>query len=119
MKEKSILHVLKKSKNSKFIKAILKNCDDCLIQTLSEIIHNVMNGNVQLDPKLLVKLKRYKNQLRKLHSFIRKNKLAKHRRRKFVNQVGGIWGLLAEGVLSALASLGAEKLLKYGAEKLG
>lgn len=98
------------------MKAILKNCDDKLIQTLSEIVHNVLSGNIDVDTKTVKKLKRYKNQLRKLHLSIQKRKCLKQRRRLLIKQEGGIWPLLLEAALTALTSYGGEKLVEYGAK---
>lgn len=108
-RDKHILSVLKGA-NSNLLKAILKNCDDRVIQTISEILHNTLIGNISLEPKHIRKLKRYKSQLRQLHQYIRKNKLTKKRRSKFVNQVGGFWPILLEAALSSLASYGINKL---------
>lgn len=119
IKERYLLCVLKNA-NAKLRKAILQNCDDCVIQTLSEIVHNVISGNIPIDEKTLNGLKKYKSKLRSIHSNIRKKKLNKDRRKIFVNQVGGfapILPLLLKGVLSAALSYGGQKLIEYGASK--
>lgn len=92
-RDRHILHVLKGAKCI-LSKAILKNCDDRFIQTLSEIVHNILIGNVDIDSITMRKLKRYKSQLRELHQYIRKNKQVKNRRKKFINQTGGFLPLI-------------------------
>lgn len=92
-RDRHILHVLKGAKCN-LSKAILKNCDDRFIQTLSEIVHNILIGNVDIDSTTMRKLKRYKSQLRELHQYIRKNKQVKNRRKKFINQTGGFLPLI-------------------------
>lgn len=112
-RDQHLLRVLKGAK-SNLTKAILQNCDDRVIQTLSEILHNTMIGNVTVDPKHLRKMKRYKKELRSVHGFIRKNKLTKSRRRRFVKQVGGFWPALLGSALTSLLTYGAEKLMENG-----
>lgn len=116
-RERHILLVLKKAKN-KLFRAILRHCDDKLIQTLAEIIHNVISGNIEIDQKIVRKLKRYKSQLRKLHLSIKKRKCLKQRRRLLIKQDGGIWPLLLEAALAGLTSYGGEKLAEYGSEAI-
>lgn len=109
------LHVLREA-NCKLQKAIIKNCDDKVIQSLTEILHNVLIGNVEISSSTLNKLKKYKSQLQKLHRCIRKNKAVYYRRKKFVNQVGGFWPFLIKAVLSSALGYGAQKLAEYGSK---
>lgn len=117
-RDQHILHVLKNNKCKKFQKAILQNCDDKFIQTLAEIVHNVLKGNIRLDAKDLRKLKKYKTQLRKIHASIKKNRATKSRRKLFSNQIGGFWPVLAGLALQSLAGLGVDKLIDYGYDKV-
>lgn len=112
-KEKFLLHVLRNSK-SKLFKAILKNSDDKLIQTLAEIVHNVLSGNVRIDDKLVKKLRKFKIPLRKIHSAIKKKRLVKQRRKIFINQIGGFWPVLLQAALQALGG----QLLEYGQDAI-
>lgn len=116
VRDRNILCVLKNA-NSKLRKVIIKNCDDCVIRTLAEIVHNMIAGNVRMNVQTLKKMKRYKRDMRLLHGYIQKNKSNKGRRKRFVNQVGGFWPLLLQGVLSAALSYGGEKLLEYGTKQ--
>lgn len=110
-KEKHTLHTLKNS-NCKLFKAILKNCDDRVIQALSEIIHNILSGNITVEGRTLKKLKRHKIELQRTHKKIKKNKSAKYRRRLYSNQTGGFWPVLLEAALSALGSYAVNQLAK-------
>lgn len=110
-KEKHTLHTLKNS-NCKLFKAILRNCDDRVIQALSEIIHNILSGNIQIEDKTLKKLKRHKGELQKTHRKIKQNKSASYRRRLYSNQTGGFWPVLLEAALAALGSYAVNKLVK-------
>lgn len=117
VRDRHLLQVLKQAK-SKLHKAIINNCDDRFIQTLSEILHNVLNGNVNLDLPTKKKLKRYKSRLFKLHDHISKHKTVKRRRKAFANQTGGFWPLLLNAVLSGIAAYGGQKLAEYGESKI-
>lgn len=114
-KNQHYLHALKHAK-SNLQKGILSTCDDSLIQTLAEIVHNVLSGNLELDEQLLKKLKRFKSKLRLIHATLKSTKCPKKRRKLFINQRGGFWPILLEAALSGLASYGGEKLLKYGTD---
>lgn len=104
------LHVLKNTKCKTFRKLLIQNCDEKVIQTLAEIVHNILHGNIKIDSINSKKLKKYKNHLRKLHSKILKKKLPKQRRRIFSNQDGGFWTPLIAAALQALADYGIKKL---------
>ena len=82
-------------------KAILSTGGKQLILAISEIVKNVLLGNVKLTSQDIKKLGRYKKVLRTLAT--RKPKLA-HRRRLLV-QHGGFLPTLIGPALSILASL--------------
>lgn len=117
-RDQHFLQVLKKCKCEKFQKALFRHCDDNVIQTLSEIVHNVLNGNLKMSDEELAKLKKYKKPLRKINAYIKTHKCLKRRRRIIRSQVGGMWPLLAKLALSGLASLGGEKIINYGVDKI-
>lgn len=88
------LHTLK----PKYIKALLKSCDEEEINCICECIHNVLKGKVPLEEKEKRKLKKYKDILRKL---VRKstNKIRKH----IIIQKGGAFlPIILGSILSAL-----------------
>lgn len=109
LKEKHILRTLQKS-SCKLFKAIVKNCNDNVITVLAEILHNIVSGNCEIDTKTLNKLKRFKDEIKKTHDKIKKNKSINYRRKIFSNQTGGFWPILLETVLSTLAAYTANKL---------
>lgn len=109
-RDKHILHVLKSSK-CKLRKSILKSCDRKVIQTLSEIVHNVLTGNIKIDPKLFTELEKFKTKLKKIHKNLLQNKGIEKRRKIFVNQTGGFWAPLLGAALSALVEYGVRKFL--------
>lgn len=94
---KHILHVLKKS-NPKLRKAILKNSDKELIETVCEICHNILKGNVPITTKCRSKLKKYKRDIRSLAS--PNIKLAS--KRNIVVQKGGFLPIILEALLSSI-----------------
>lgn len=107
-----MLHALKNTKCKKRQKLFLKTCDDRVIQTLSEIIHNTLKGNIKIEPHILQELRKFKSKLRSIHSKLKKNKKIKQRRKIFVNQVGGFWVPLLTAALTALGEYGIKKLLQ-------
>lgn len=117
-RDQHLLQVLKNSK-CKLRKSILKCCDRKVIQTLSEIVHNTLSGNIKIDPNLLNKLKKFKNKLKKIHKQLLQNKNIEKRRKIFVNQTGGFWVPLLTAALSALVDYGVHKLLPNSTEKAG
>lgn len=104
-----MLHVLHRS-NCKLHKAIVSNCSDDFIQTLAEIVHNILNGNISLNKSLVNKLKKYKKQLQRIYQAIRKKRSTKQRRKIFTSQTGGFWPLLIEAALSGLATYVGQKI---------
>lgn len=118
VRDQHFLQILKGSKCRKFQKAMIGNCDDKVIHTLSDVVHNILKGNVKMSDTDHRRLKRYKTALRKIHSSIKKNRSAKNRRKVLVNQVGGFWPYLAGLALQGLASYGGEKLIEHGYDKL-
>lgn len=109
-----LLLLLKKYAGTKIWKGIVENCNASVIRALAEILHNVLIGNLPLDVATVVKLSKYKTQLKRLHSCIRRKKLVGHRRKKFANQKGGFWPIIINAALSALASYAGEKLAENG-----
>lgn len=99
-------------------KTFFRHCDEQTIQMLSELVYNLMQGNLKIDATTRSRLKRYKLPLRAIYKCIIKNRCLKSRRKTIVNQVGGFWPPLAGIALQALASLGGEKLLQYGIDKV-
>lgn len=108
-KDKHLLHVLKNTKCNKFRTAILRTCNDKFIQTLSEIVHNILSGNIQIDPTARENLTKFKSKLKFIHSELKRSKSKKLRRKLFINQKGGFWIPLLTAALSALVDYGVKK----------
>lgn len=92
-----MLYVLKNS-NSKLRKALLKNGDNELIKTISEIVLNVLHGNVKLCPQSKSRLRKYKHYMRTVASQQR-NIPSK---RKILVQHGGFLPTLLTALLSSV-----------------
>ena len=78
----------------------MRKCDNDLICLLSECCHNVLKGNVPLTAAQKVKLRRHKDNLRKLST----KKTFIKARKKFLQQ-GGFLGALITPILSVLGNL--------------
>lgn len=114
-KHKSILEVLRTAQ-PKLRKLILQNCDNSLICALVEIIHNLLNGSIELTPKQKKKLQKYKKHFRYLsNKCIHKNHINKKKARKTIVQSGGalpfliplLLPLIAKAALSGVVAAGA------------
>lgn len=99
-----MLYTLKASK-CKLQKAILKNCDDELIHCLSEIVQNVLNGNVPLVRKHLNCLRKYKKEMRQIRSYNSKKKSVGAKRKILVQKGGFIQAILGALLSSVVGSL--------------
>lgn len=67
---------------------ILKNCDEKLVNAVSEICLNLCRGNIQCEKNSMKRLKKYRKKIRAL-STIRKNKKDVIKRRNLLKQNGG------------------------------
>lgn len=84
----------------KYKKALLKACDEEEIKFICECIHNVLQGKIELKEKEKIKLKKYKNILRKI---VRKgsDKIRKH---LIVQKGGAFLPIILSSILSGLVS---------------
>lgn len=111
VKDPYTLLVLKNTKCEKFKKAILRHCPDDTIKCLTEIIHNVLIGNIDIKPCEVKKLRRFKTQLKDLHkNLIEKKSIAARRKILIKNQTGGFIGTLLRAALGALIDYGVNKI---------
>lgn len=85
---------------------IILNCQSCIIYAISEIIKNILNGNIPISTTEKKKLIKYKTALRKLAT----TKVSLPERRRVVNQVGGALPALLIPAISLLGSLIANKI---------
>lgn len=95
-----LIKILSRAKPSA-LKAIVKDSDKSLIDTLCECSLNVLQGRVKLTPSQKSKLKRHKKTLRALATH-RKLSLSK---KKSMIQKGGFLQFLLKPVVTALGSL--------------
>ena len=79
---------------------IIRKYDNDLICSLSECCHNVLKGNVPLTSTQKVKLRRHKNNLRKLST-----KKTSIKAKKKILQRGGFLGALITPIFIVLGSL--------------
>ena len=89
--------------------SILKKAPKGLLNVLHEIIRNILNGRINLNKRYKTKLQRYKNELR---TFSSKSKLSIPQQKRFLIQKGGFLPSLLVPVISMLASVAVEKLIK-------
>lgn len=95
-----LLDALAKAKPSER-KILLKNSNFGVVKSIVECIENVLNGNVKLDKNRLKKLKKYKNQLRKIYA---SGKKWTSKKKVIIQTGGGFLPALLLPVISAIAS---------------
>ena len=94
------LHTLKFAR-PKLRKAIISNCDNDLVNCVSECALNLLHGNVKLSDCKRKNLRKYRRQLRTVVD----RRLHLAREKKLIIQRGGILVPLLKAVLPTLASL--------------
>lgn len=82
-------------------KVMLKKSNFGVIKSIVECVENVLSGNVKLDKKRMVKLKKYKNQLRKIYT---SGKKWTSKKKVIVQSGGGFLPALLIPIISAIAS---------------
>lgn len=92
----SVLRLLAKAKPAT-VKAMLKDADGTVVDSLCECCLNVLAGRVKLSPSEKKKLSRHKNALRAL---IKRG--ASMRKKKALLQKGGFLGALLKPILGLL-----------------
>lgn len=101
-----MLSALAETKSNKKRNSLIKNCDKAVIQAISEICLNVLNGNISINTECKAKLKRHKQKLR----LMRKKNISVVKKRKIL-QTGGFLGALLVPIISSLASALLSKAL--------
>lgn len=99
-----MLYALLKSK-CKGREKILRSCDDNLIEVISEIAQNILNGNIQLNEKQKNFLKKYKKELRLLKQYNIKKKPVRNKRKFLVQRGGFIQAIIGALLSSAVGAL--------------
>ena len=85
-KQALCLQMLIKTKNAKLRKAILEHADPELIRALCECAHNILRGNVQMTPREMERLRKYRS---KLHLLASKRGLSVKQKHRKLQQTGG------------------------------
>lgn len=99
-----MLYALLKSKCKKR-KEILKTCDNNLIEVLSEIAQNILNGNIRLNQKQRNFLKKYKRDLRLIKHYNTRTKFIGNKRKVLVQRGGFIQAIIGALLSSAIGTL--------------
>lgn len=97
VKQKHILHTLKDS-SPKMQCAILKNSNDQLVDTIIEIVFNVLEGHHRIPKKTRLGLEKYKTTMRKLACVSR----TRDSKRKILQKGGNLIPLLLQTVLGGV-----------------
>lgn len=95
-----LLDALAKAKPSER-KAMLKKSNFGLVKSIVECVENVLDGNVKLEKKRLLKLKKYKNQLRKIY---KSGKKWTSKKKVIIQTGGGFLPTLLLPIISAIAT---------------
>lgn len=97
-KNKNFLELLCHSKN-KFRKTLIENASNDQIESICEIVLNILNGNIELSEKQIKKLSKKKELLRALV------KSGPAKEKKKLIQKGGFLQLLIPSIISGLATI--------------
>ena len=98
-KNKNFLKLLCNS-NKKLRKSLIQNGSKDQINSLCEIVLNLLNGNIKISDEKLNKLSKKRNSLKQ---FIQKNVAIK--KKKYLIQRGGFLEILIPAIISGLASV--------------
>jgi len=94
------LHILRTAE-SKLHKATISNCNKVLVNSISECILNVMNGNVKMAGCSTRKLRKHRVTLRKVAD----KRIPLSTKKRLINQRGGFLLPLLSAILPAMANL--------------
>lgn len=117
---KDLLEVLRTA-NPQLRRVILQKADNKFIQTLADVIINLLRGNIPLSPNQKLKLKKFKSTFRAIETnFTKKKPININRGRRLVIQTGGVLPaiigliapIIAKAALGGVAATGAGILTK-------
>jgi hypothetical protein len=97
---KNQLHILEQLASKKTRSKILTQMDVNAMTALCDVVHNVLNGNINISDKDKKKLIKYKKSLR----FICKHSSLDHKK-KYLRQKGGFLQYLIPAVVTGLSSI--------------
>jgi hypothetical protein len=98
-KNRQLLTCLCDCKKS-FRNSIISEADKSLIDSICQIVYNVLHGHIQLDDEVKTKLQKYKKTLRKL---VEKNSLEK--KKKIIIQNGGWLQFILPAAITAIGQI--------------
>lgn len=102
-----LLRKLSKTKHKSSRQKLLKSCPCNVIKVIKGIAKNTLKGHIHLTPKQKQKLRKFKQELRKIAG-----KLPPNRAKKILIQKGGLLPGLLVPAISILANLVANQLVK-------
>ena len=105
---KNEIYNIGKTKTKRERSNLLKNFDNCVITAIAEISKNCLLGNIPLSKCNYNKIKKYKNDIRKIAS----KRTTLKKRRNLIVQKGGFLNILIPTVLSLLANVIEKRLSK-------
>jgi hypothetical protein len=97
---KSHFELLKQLAHPKVRRKLIKESDHRFMTALCDVIHNVLEGNINISAKDKKKLARYKRQIR----YICKRSTLNHKK-KYLSQNGGFLQFLIPAAISGIASI--------------
>ena len=89
-----------KTKNPDRRRDLVKNVEDCVINAISELADNCLQGNIPLNKCQFKRLAKFKNILRRL-----RKQTSVRTRRNILNQHGGFLQFLIAPALTFIASI--------------
>jgi len=103
-------------KNKQFLRLLLQNQNKALINSATnaeliciyEIVQNFLQGNLSVNNCKLNKLRKFKKELRLLAN----KKISQKKKKKIINQTGGLLATLATTLIPIIVNLIMEKLIK-------
>jgi hypothetical protein len=94
------LPILKKLANKKDQVYLIKNADEALMTALCDIVHNILNGHINISDRERRRLSKYKTQLRHLC----KHSTLEHKKR-YLKQKGGFLQVLIPSAIAGISSI--------------
>lgn len=101
LKEREYISLLAKTPNKKQRSALIDLASPTQLESILEIVQNILNSNIPLNTKNKRNLSKYKKELRQLC----KKNLSTKKKKSILKQKGGILNLLLPLAVSALSSI--------------
>jgi hypothetical protein len=94
------LPILKKLASKKDQTYLIKNSDEAMMTALCDIVHNILNGHINISARERSKLSKFKTQLRHLC----KHSTLEHKKR-YLKQKGGFLQVLIPAAIAGISSI--------------